>query len=334
MTEIQSSTCPNCGSPLEVKPGDTRVKCAYCGSSIVVSEHENSTPESPQYQFKIDEQTAQELGTVGKVTAGIALSSIILPLVITVVILCVVGIILVFASSGLHLAGKTTNNPATKPAAAIPLALPTEVPSATTVPSPTPLPTPTFFPTPVPFTNILFRDDFSSTSTGWDQIHETDYTLEYENDSYHVVVGKQDGGESVWIGDNYSNVSVEVAADQTAGPDDAMIGVSCRFTQGAGGYGFEFAKDGTVGIYKYTQGSPDALDENMLDPNTVNAMGTNHIEGVCDGSTLTLLLNGEPLMQVEDSTYTTGGAGLIVRTGSSGTPGIDVLFNLFVVKGP
>ena len=164
MTEIQSSTCPNCGSPLEVKPGDTRVKCAYCGSSIVVSEHENSTPESPQYQFKIDEQTAQELGTVGKVTAGIALSSIILPLVITVVILCVVGIILVFASSGLHLAGKTTNNPATKPAAAIPLALPTEVPSATTVPSPTPLPTPTFFPTPVPFTNILFRDCLLYTS--------------------------------------------------------------------------------------------------------------------------------------------------------------------------
>ncbi len=334
MAEIQSSTCPNCGSPLEVKPGDTRVKCAYCGSSIVVSEHENSTPESPQYTFKIDEQTAQELSTVGKVTAGIALSSIILPLVITMVVLCVVGIIMVFAFSGLHLASKTTTNPATKPAAAIPLALPTEVPSATAVPSPTALPTPTFFPTPVPFTNILFHDDFSSTSTGWDQIHETDYTLEYKNNSYHIVVGKQDGGQSVWIGENYSNVSVEVAVNQAAGPDDAMIGVSCRFTHGAGGYSFEYAKDGTYGIYKYTQGSPDALDENMLDPNTVNATGTNHVEGICAGSTLTLFLNGEPLMQVEDSTYATGGAGLIVRTGSSGTPGIDVLFNLFVVKGP
>jgi LSD1 subclass zinc finger protein len=82
MAELQSSTCPNCGSPLDVKPGDTRIKCSYCGSSIVVSEHENSTLEFPQFTLKIDEQTAHEIGAVGKVTAGIALSSMILPLLL------------------------------------------------------------------------------------------------------------------------------------------------------------------------------------------------------------------------------------------------------------
>jgi hypothetical protein len=113
-----------------------------------------------------------------------------------------------------------------------------------------------------------------------------------------------------------------------------LIGVSCRFTQNVGGYGFEFAKDGTYGIYKYTQGSPEALDESVLEPNTVNTSGMNQIEGVCAGSTLTLLLNGKPLIQVDDSAYASGGAGLIIRTGGSGTAGIDALFNQFVIKGP
>jgi LSD1 subclass zinc finger protein len=334
MAELQSSTCPNCGSPLEVKPGDTRIKCAYCGSSIVVSEHENSNPEAPQFTFQIDEKTAHEIGTVGKVTAGIAISSIVLPLVITVVVLCGVGIILFFVFTNVNSVAKTVKISLTEPAVAVPIALPTAVPTATIVPPPTATPTATLFPTPAPFANIVRKDDFSMTSTGWDQLHEADYTLEYKNNSYHVVVGAQNGGQSVWVGENYTDFSVEVDVNQAAGPDDALIGVSCRYTQGVGGYSFEFSRDGTVGIYKYTQGSPDALDESVLDPNTVNATGANHIEGVCAGSTLTLLLNDQPLMQVDDSSYTTGGAGLIVRTGGSGVAGIDVLFNLFVVKGP
>jgi DNA-directed RNA polymerase subunit RPC12/RpoP len=330
MAELQPSTCPNCGSPLDVKPGDTRVKCSYCGSSIVVSEHENSTPESPQFSFKIDDQVAHEIGTVGKVTAGIAISSIVLPLVITVMVFCGIGIILFFVFSNVNSVMKSDS--VLPPSTAVPL--PTPFPSATPYPTPTSVPTPTPFPTPVPFANVLFQDDFSSTSSGWDQLHETNYTLEYKNGSYHVLVGEKDGGQSVWIGDNYTNVSVEVDANQDAGPEDALVGVSCRYAQGVGGYSFEFARDGTYGIYLYDQGSPTALDERILEPNTVNPNGANHIEGMCAGSTLTLILNGEVLMQVDDPTYTSGGAGLIVRTGDSGTPGIDVLFNQFVVKGP
>jgi hypothetical protein len=181
---------------------------------------------------------------------------------------------------------------------------------------------------------VLLRDDFSKISSGWDQLHETDYTLEYKDGSYHVVIGAQDGGESVWIGDNYTKMSVEVDVNQFVGPDDALVGVSCRDKQDVGGYSFEFSHDGTYGIYEYEQGSPSVLDEAVLDPNTVNANGVNHIEGVCDGPTLTLILNGETLMQVNDPTYTSGGAGLIVRTGYSGGADIDVLFDEFVVKGP
>jgi LSD1 subclass zinc finger protein len=338
MGENQSSTCPNCGSPLDVKPGDTRIKCAYCGSSIVVGEHEDSTAEFPKFTFKIDEQTAHELGTVGKVTAGIAISSLLIPLIITLVVFCGVGVTLFFVFRNVNSTIKNVILQPTGPAIAFLTDAPTAAfrPLPTAVPSPTPTEaaTPTAFPTPAPFANLLFQDDFSSTSSGWDQSHDAEYTLEYKNNAYHVLVGAQNGGESVWIGDSYTNVSVEVDVNQGVGPDDALMGVSCRFKPDIGGYSFEFARDGTYGIYKYTQGSPEALTESQLDPDTVNVSGINHIQGVCAGSTLTLLLNGQALAQVDDPTYITGGAGLIVRTGYSGNPGIDVTFNQFVVKGP
>ena len=325
MEELKPSTCPNCGSPLDVKPGDTRIKCAYCGSSITVSEHPDSTPEAPQFSFKIDDQTAHELGTVGKVAGGIAVGSFVLPIIITVVVLCGVGILLFFVFRGVNSTIKSA------------LVLPTStmVPLPTPFPTPTTAPTDTPFPTPVPFAKVLFKDDFSSVSSGWDQVHETGYTLEYKSGSYHVVVGKKDGGESVWTGKDYTDMSVEVDATLNSGPEDAQVGVSCRFSKDSGGYSFEISKNGFYGIYMYdSQGSPTGLYEDTLDPNTVNVSGSNHIEGICSGTTLTIVLNGVMLAQVDDSSIPTGEAGLIVRAGDSGTAGIDVSFNQFVVKGP
>ena len=331
MEELKPSTCPNCGSPLDVKPGDTQIKCAYCGSSITVSEHPDSTPEAPQYSFKIDDQTTRELGTVGKVAGGIAIGSFVLPIIITVVVLCGVGILLFFVFRSVN---STIKDTLILPTSTM-VAVPTAAPSSTPVPTPTMAPTDTPFPTPVPFPNLLFKDAFASISTGWDQSHETGYTLEYKNGSYHVVVGKQDGGESIWNGKDYTDMSVEVDATLNTGPDDALVGVSCRFSQANGGYSFEISRNGFYGIFVYdAQGAPSGLYGDTLNPNTINAAGSNHIEGICSGTTLTMVVNGVPLVQVDDSTVTTGAAGLIVRTGDSGTAGIDVSFKQFVVKGP
>ena len=103
----------------------------------------------------------------------------------------------------------------------------------------------------------------------------------------------------------------------------------------SGGYSFEISRNGSYGIYLYdSQGNSDGLYEDTLDPNTVNANGPNHIEGICSGTTLTMILNGVPLAQVDDSTVSSGAAGLVVSPGDSGTAGIDVYFNHLVVKGP
>ena len=133
---------------------------------------------------------------------------------------------------------------------------------------------------------------------------------------------------------NYTDVSVEADIQQTAGPSDGLMGVTCRDDNNGNFYSFEFSQNGTFGIYKYSNGSADSLDEETMDPNTVNQNDVNHLEGVCSGDTLTLLLNGQVLSQVQDSDYSKGAVGLTVLTGSSGDPGVDVLFSNFVVKGP
>jgi hypothetical protein len=102
-----------------------------------------------------------------------------------------------------------------------------------------------------------------------------------------------------------------VGIEQTTGPDDGKYGVACRVTDTGSLYSFEISRDGSYGIYKYTNWESDGLNEGTLDPNTISQGKINQLEGVCDGENLTLLLNNQPLLQVQDSEYTSGGVGLI-----------------------
>ncbi|HUI88194.1 MAG TPA: hypothetical protein VLX61_05670 [Anaerolineales bacterium] len=311
--------CPNCGSPITTTGVEKEVTCAYCGSTVIVpKELRDAPPPQPQpmpYDFGSTSQpnppAFQEMVTadkVAKATIGFTAASFILPIILTCVILAAVGGILFYVFSN---------------------GLPTSAPTDTPVPTPS-------IPTPAPFTNTLFSDDFSSPSSGWPRSHSSKYTLEYKNNQYHVLINQKDLGEEVNSSGerNYSDISVEADAELTAGPNDGLMGVTCRDDNNGDFYSFEFSQDGTYGIYKYSNGNADSLDEETLDPNTVHQNEVNHIEGVCGGETLTLILNGRVLLQEQDSDYTKGTAGLIVRTGSSGDPGEDVLFSNFAVKGP
>ena len=248
--------------------------------------------------------------------------SVILPIALTCVILGFVGFILYSVFNGVKSSGLSS-------------AFPTDVPAVFTD-APTDVPTlaPTPFDTPVPFKKILLKDNFTNSSSGWDKMHDSSYTLEYKNGNYHVLINKQDGGQIVYQSNKYTDTSIDVGIQQTAGPDDGKYGVACRATDAGELYSFEVSQDGSYGIYKYTNWNSDALEEGTLDPNTMINGKINHIEGICTGENLTLVINGQPVLQVQDSDYTSGGVGLIARTGGTGDPGIDILFSSLLVKGP
>lgn len=336
MPDAKSFQCPNCGSSVQTDGTQKEVKCAYCGTTVIVPEELREQP-APAftsapieinfegYKPIVSDDVAKSIGTAAKVTAGVTVVSFILPIILTCVILAFVGGVLFFVFSSVN---KSIAS-AIIPTDAIQTEAPTFVPD-TAVPTAVP----TALDTPVPYSKVLLKDNFSNPSSGWDKIQNSDYTLEYKNGKYHALINKQNGGQILWIGSKYTDMSIEVDIQQTAGPNDGEIGVACRPTDSGGFYSFEFNQNGDYGIYKYTGWNPTPLAEGTLDPNTISTAAATHVEGVCNGSSLTLLLNGQELLQVQDSDYTKGGLGLIVTTGSSGDPGIDTLFSNFLAKGP
>jgi DNA-directed RNA polymerase subunit RPC12/RpoP len=337
MAEAKSFQCPNCGSSVTTTGAEKEVKCAYCGSTVIVPQELRDQAAPFQFNYpqtstfdaaqssQIGDEVLQTVGTVGKVAAGVTVGvtaiSVILPIALTCIILGAVGAILYFVFSTVNSAKGIVEVPAIA-----------AQPSDTAIP-PTAAPTP--FDTPIPYSTVLIKDNFTKTSSGWDTTHSANYTLEYKGGKYHILISKQGFGQAVWLDRSYTDVSVEADAQETAGPNDGLLGVSCRAGKKGGMYTFEYDQNGDYGIYKYdTSGNATSLDETSLNPNTVNHGGINHIQGFCVGTTLTLVLNGQPLLQVQDSDYTVGGVGLIVREGSSGTAGIDTLFSSFLVSGP
>ncbi len=336
MSGIKSFQCPSCGSPVTTDGTEKEVKCAYCGTEVIVPEELRVAPQ-PQPQpmqwnygstYQPPEKGFQNMVTadnVVKATIGFTAASFILPIVLTCVILAAVGGILFYVFSNVNSTVNSALNQSNPGANAI-------VTTRTAIPSPTePIPT------PVPFTKVLFKDDFSSSSSGLPaRDRNSKYTLEYKGGKYHILINEQGHGQEVsWDGGkSYTDVSVEADMQLTLGPSDGLMGVTCRDDTNGNFYSFEFSQNGTYGIFKYSNDSGDALDEGTLDPNTVNLNDVNHIEGICSGSTLTLLLNGQVLSQVQDSDYPKGVVGMTVRTGSSGNAGEDVLISDFVVKGP
>ena len=336
MSGMKTFQCPSCGSPVQVDGTQKEVKCAYCGTEVIVPEELRQAP-PPQPQpmqwnygpaSQPNDQAYPGMVTadkVAKATIGFTAASFILPIILTCVILAAVGGILFYVFSNVNSTVNSALNQTNQAGSLIAAVTPTEVPTPTEP-----------IPTPEPYAKVLFKDDFSSTSSGLPRDRNSKYTLEYKGGKYHVLINEQGHGQEVtWDGEkSYTNVSIEADFQQTAGPSDGLMGVTCRDDDNGNFYSFEFSQNGTFGIYKYSNSSGDALDEKTMNPDTVNQNDVNHIEGVCDGDTLTLLLNGQVLSQVQDSDYAKGAVGLTVRTGSSGDPGVDVLISNFVVKGP
>jgi hypothetical protein len=300
----------------------------------------------PQYN---DDELSKQISTVGKVATGIAVSSMVAPVIITVVIFCVVGAFVAFILFSVNSTVKSALDVAnpnalqtsimstlipqipefpTEAATEIP---PTEEPTETATPTPTPVPVST------PFAKVLFHDNFATKKNGWSEYSDSYYTLAYVKGGYRIFIDT-DGGQTTWLDNiNYKDINVAVDVKYVDGPQDGRFGVTCRVKKNSGFYGFEFSPDGWYAIEKYTSGddksTSDVLAEGSMDTSNLSKDTIFHLRGDCIGHTLTLYMNDEALLQVTDSSYASGGIGMSAGTGASGDPGIDVLFSNYSVTG-
>jgi hypothetical protein len=188
-----------------------------------------------------------------------------------------------------------------------------------------------------PFTKgeILFQDDFTNAGSGWDTWSDANGSL----------VTYQEGGLRIFInelkfdfwsrpGKRFVDSAIEVDATTLAGPDDNDYGILCRFKDKDNYYALLISSDGYYGVLKSKDGKDQLLNGGSMKPNQsiLRGKATNHLRAECTGERLVFYANGKKLVEIEDSEYSSGEVGLIAGTYT--TPGVDILFDNFVVYNP
>jgi hypothetical protein len=181
---------------------------------------------------------------------------------------------------------------------------------------------------------ILFQDDFSDPSSGWNQVTAANGETDYADGTYRIFVNEPD--MDIWSkpGLSFTDVRVEVEALKVGGDRNNRFGIICRVTEPNTFYTFIISSDGYYGIGKIKGQVYQLIGMDALQPSDVILKGSalNHIRADCVGDRLTLYVNGHQLAEVQDSEFTSGDVGLIA--GTYDTSGTDIRFDNFVVYQP
>ena len=181
---------------------------------------------------------------------------------------------------------------------------------------------------------ILFQDDFSDPSSGWNRVTTTKGQTDYADGVYRIFVNEPN--LDIWSmpGRNFDDVRIEVDALKVGGERDNRFGIICRAVSVDSFYTFIVSSDGYYGIGKIKGQDYRLIGMDALQPSQAIRLGTalNHLRADCVGDRLSLYANGEKLVEVQDPEFASGDAGLIAGTYQSA--GTDIRFDNFIVYQP
>ena len=112
---------------------------------------------------------------------------------------------------------------------------------------------------------ILFQDDFSDSSSGWDHININDIVTDYQDGIYRIFVNSENTDAWSNPGLDFENSLIEIEGAKIGGPDDNYFGVICRY-QGPGNfYAFIISSDGYYTISKWSNGVPHPISSDNME---------------------------------------------------------------------
>ncbi len=181
---------------------------------------------------------------------------------------------------------------------------------------------------------VLYQDDFSDPSSGWNRVSTDTGETEYDDGVYRIYVNEPN--TDIWShpGKSYDDAVIEVDAFKVGGERDNRFGLICRAKGTDSFYTFIISSDGYYGIGKVKQEKYELIDTDALLPSEVIIKGSaiNRIRAECVGERLTLYVNGIKIAEYFDSEFTSGDVGLIA--GTYNEPGTDIRFDDFLVIQP
>ncbi len=188
--------------------------------------------------------------------------------------------------------------------------------------------------TNLPSGTVLFADDFSSPTSGWDRQQFGDEgIMDYDSGGYRMLVNALQASFWSTPHKDFSDVRLEVDAGKLGGPDENRIGLICR-SNGESYYFFIIGSDGYYGLGLFKDHQATLLGQSAMQSSTEIKTGAavNHLRLDCAGNTLTAYVNGVQLAQAQDSALQHGDVGLLA--GTFNQPGVDVVFDNFVALKP
>jgi len=188
--------------------------------------------------------------------------------------------------------------------------------------------------TPAPQSgDTLFFDDFTNPSTGWDRFSSAEGTMDYDGSGYRFLVNALQANFWSTPGKSFRDVRMEVDVAKLNGPDENRIGMLCRFVD-ENYYFFMVSSDGYYTIGKFIGGDALQLGQSEMQYNEVihTGLAVNHLRADCRGNTLIFYVNGTPVAKAQDTDLAEGDVGLLA--GTFAQPGVDVIFDNFVVLQP
>ena len=185
---------------------------------------------------------------------------------------------------------------------------------------------------PTPILTIILEDDFSS-QTGWATQNEADFGFDYLDDGYTIYVKLLNA--AIWSirgPESLSDVRVETDARRYSGAVDGYYGVVCRHSDGDNYYALMISDDLSYGIANMVDGKFEFITELKDERNIIKPNDINRIAGECIGSRISLYVNGEELLSLNDTTHQTGSAGLVAKTRF--TPDFQAFYEYFSLAIP
>lgn len=179
---------------------------------------------------------------------------------------------------------------------------------------------------------VLYQEEFEDNTSGWDRVANENGIMDYDGGGYRFLV--QQAGYNLWATPerNFGDVRVEADVFRLNGPDENRTGLMCRYQNGDY-YFFIISNDGFYAVGKYIGGQTLLLGQTEMQfSEFIERQAVNHLRADCIGDTLTFYINYNQVASVQDTDFPNGDVGLLA--GAFSQPGVDVLFDHFVVLQP
>jgi pSer/pThr/pTyr-binding forkhead associated (FHA) protein len=181
---------------------------------------------------------------------------------------------------------------------------------------------------------LLYEDDFSDSSSGWDDAFDRYTTKQYGNNKYYIEITTSNLVAWGLANRNVADFRLQVDAAQESGPNNNGYGVLFRFQDRDNFYRFDISGDGFFLLSKFHAGEWVTLIPWTASSAINVGQSANRLAVEAIGSQIRVYANDTLLAEVEDDTLTAGNFGFFASTFSDS--GLTISFDdikLWTPKG-